>query len=105
MTRKKTMLIIKRNRNRILAYFFVLLVIVLLVVWIAYLRYAKGYVWAECTGFEAKTLWDLLELIIIPAILGGGVVWFNRRQREAEIRHPKQRWMSGETGQLRPRVI
>ena len=44
-------------------------------------------------GFRGKTLWDWLELLIVPAALGAGAIWFNNmanlradeieRQREA----------------------
>ena len=36
------------------------------------------------TGFETKTLWDWLELLIIPAFLAGGVFFLNRSEREIE---------------------
>jgi len=33
---------------------------------------------------RGKTLWDWLELLIIPAVLAGGALWFNRAERKAE---------------------
>jgi hypothetical protein len=33
---------------------------------------------------RGKTLWDWLELLIIPAVLAGGAMWFSRAEREAE---------------------
>lgn len=36
------------------------------------------------SGFEGKTLWDLLELIIMPLVLASGALWFNRQERNAE---------------------
>lgn len=38
----------------------------------------------DWSGFGDKTLWDLLELIIIPVVLAAGVIWFEWRQRESE---------------------
>lgn len=35
------------------------------------------------TGFRGKTLWDWLELLIIPAVLGIGAIWFDS---EANLR-------------------
>ncbi len=37
-------------------------------------------------NFHKRTLWDWLELLIIPAVLAGGGLWFNRQQREQELR-------------------
>ncbi|HEX9925861.1 MAG TPA: pentapeptide repeat-containing protein [Anaerolineae bacterium] len=33
---------------------------------------------------RGKTFWDWLDLLIIPAVLAGGALWLNRREREAE---------------------
>lgn len=35
-------------------------------------------------GLAAKTLWDWLDLLIVPAILAGGALWFNSQARERE---------------------
>jgi uncharacterized protein YjbI with pentapeptide repeats len=35
---------------------------------------------------RGKTLWDWLELLIIPAVLAGGAMWFSRAEHEAERR-------------------
>ncbi len=35
-------------------------------------------------GVRGKTLWDWLQLLIIPAVLAGGAMWFSRAEREAE---------------------
>ena len=32
-----------------------------------------------------NTLWDWLELLIVPAVLAGGAIWFNRSQRNREL--------------------
>lgn len=38
---------------------------------------------AKNTGFEAKTLWDWMELLIIPLLLGLGAVLLNRSERNS----------------------
>lgn len=63
-----------------------------------YDRIAQGS-WSEWTGFgnyisplvqdnqyfqRSKTLWDVLELLIIPLVLAAGVIWLNRQERKAE---------------------
>ncbi|MDQ4062625.1 MAG: hypothetical protein M3122_01725 [Actinomycetota bacterium] len=35
-------------------------------------------------GVSGKKFWDYLELLIVPAALGIGVYWLNRRQTERE---------------------
>lgn len=61
--------------------------------------YAKGWVW---TGFgehtkidenlqPGKTLWEWLELLIVPFVLAGGALWFNRQERKAERELEEQR--------------
>lgn len=32
----------------------------------------------------AKTVWDWLDLLIVPAVIAGGVYWLNRQERHAE---------------------
>jgi len=36
------------------------------------------------TGFLSKTLWDWLQLLIIPAVLAVVAIWFNRAQHKDE---------------------
>jgi hypothetical protein len=36
------------------------------------------------TGFETKTLWDWMELLIIPFVLAGGAFYLNRSEKEIE---------------------
>ena len=46
--------------------------------------------WIRWTGFPDKTLWDWMQLLIVPIVLGGGAVWFQvqasstARQNETE---------------------
>jgi uncharacterized protein YjbI with pentapeptide repeats len=48
--------------------------------------------WAAITGFRpttstrGKTLWDWLELLIIPIVLAGGGLWFNAHQDDLNHR-------------------
>lgn len=46
--------------------------------------YALSWTW---TGFQGNTLWDWLELLLVPAILPLVVFWMTHRAREAEP-HP-----------------
>lgn len=39
---------------------------------------------AKNTGFEVKTLWDWMQLLIIPLFLAGGAYYLNRSERENE---------------------
>jgi hypothetical protein len=32
------------------------------------------------------TLWDWLKLLIVPAVLAGGGIWFNKQQRDRELK-------------------
>src|SRR5215218_2210834 len=39
----------------------------------------------------SKTLWDWLQLLIIPVVLAGVGLWFNRQQREQELQTADRR--------------
>jgi uncharacterized protein YjbI with pentapeptide repeats len=39
---------------------------------------------------RAKTLWDWLELFIVPLFLAGGAFYLNRSEREAELRRTEE---------------
>jgi uncharacterized protein YjbI with pentapeptide repeats len=43
--------------------------------------YLFGWKW---TGLPKQTLWDWLQLLIIPAVLAGVGLWFNRQQQERQ---------------------
>jgi uncharacterized protein YjbI with pentapeptide repeats len=52
--------------------------------------YLFGWDWTglvKDANFPKRTLWDWLQLLVIPAVIAGGGIWFNRRQqqREAEL--------------------
>jgi hypothetical protein len=88
------------SKTRLRTFLIVIAIaIVVILIWAAYLRFAKGYGWAAWTGlgeyvspdlgqgpeyFRGKTLWDWLELLIIPVVLAGGAILFNRSERKAE---------------------
>ena len=50
--------------------------------------YLFGWKW---TGLPKQTLWDWLQLLIIPAVLAGVGLWFNRQQREQELQTADRR--------------
>ena len=74
------------RRQVLLAACVVGVVVLILLILLGY-----AYAW---TGFgqarvnqgvqPAKTLWDWLQLLIIPAVLAGGGLWFNRQQQERQ---------------------
>jgi hypothetical protein len=37
------------------------------------------------------TLWDWLKLLVVPAVIAGGGIWFNRQQRERELEIAERR--------------
>ena len=44
--------------------------------------------WIRWTGFADKTLWDWMQLLIVPIVLGAGAIWFqgqsNRTAQQSE---------------------
>src|SRR5258706_13159532 len=46
---------------------------------------------AKNTGFETKTLWDWMQLLIIPLFLAGGAFFLNRSERKTEREIAKDR--------------
>jgi uncharacterized protein YjbI with pentapeptide repeats len=64
---------------------------IVLVLLAAYLRIVRGLVWAPGTGFESKTLWDWLQLLIIPAVLSLSAVVFSRNERKNEQKLAQER--------------
>jgi uncharacterized protein YjbI with pentapeptide repeats len=37
------------------------------------------------------TLWDWIKLLVVPVVIAGGGIWFNRQQRERELEIAEQR--------------
>jgi hypothetical protein len=79
----------------------VIFIVVVPIAWIIVLR-ITGYPWADWTGFgnytgtlikdnRGKTLWDVMQLVIIPAAFGIGGYWLNKtsREREQKIAHER----------------
>ena len=64
---------------------YLLLVLELIILWAAYLRYRKHYIWYSGTDIEGKTLWEFLDLLIIPIFLAVGAYWFNRQEKKTEL--------------------
>lgn len=40
---------------------------------------------ARNTGFEGKTLWDWMDLLIVPLVIAIGLWWLNRSEKQAEM--------------------
>jgi uncharacterized protein YjbI with pentapeptide repeats len=58
--------------------------LVLYVIFIELVRLrTKGYIWAS--GFEGKTFFDWLELLVIPLLLAIVAIWFNWNQKKTEL--------------------
>jgi uncharacterized protein YjbI with pentapeptide repeats len=45
----------------------------------------------QTTIVRGKTLWDLMELLIVPVVLASIAIWFNKRMREAEQKATEER--------------
>jgi hypothetical protein len=50
--------------------------------------YLFGWKW---TGLPKQTLWDWLKLLVVPAVIAAGGLWFNAQQREREQRIANER--------------
>jgi Pentapeptide repeats (8 copies) len=49
--------------------------------------YVFGWEWTGIVkddNYHKRTLWDWLQLLIIPAVLAGGGLWFNQQQQERQ---------------------
>jgi hypothetical protein len=56
--------------------------------WLLYLRW-HGYIWLTWTGFEGKTIWDFLELLIIPGSLAAVALILEKVERKADRENVK----------------
>jgi uncharacterized protein YjbI with pentapeptide repeats len=52
--------------------------------WTGFRQYVSPPIGADQEYFRGKTLWDFLELLVIPTILAGGALFFNQQVRENE---------------------
>ena len=69
-------------------------IVVALVVAIIVLGYVLEWKWTGLVkdkAYTKRTLWDWLQLLIIPAVLAGVGLWFNRQQRDREMNIAEQR--------------
>lgn len=66
----------------------VLLIIVVLIAIGVFIR--MGYT-SSWTGLEGKTLWDWMELLIVPVVLAVGAYLFNRAERRADRLREEER--------------
>ena len=71
----------------------ILVVTIILVVAIAFILAGYRFDWTGFNGTNksGKTLWDWLQLLIIPVILAVGGFWLNQIQRSREQRTTEQR--------------
>jgi uncharacterized protein YjbI with pentapeptide repeats len=63
---------------------FVAIAFFAVVVWAQYLCYSDGKPLAECLGIEDKTVWDLVELLIMPLVLAVSAYLFSRSEHRNE---------------------
>jgi uncharacterized protein YjbI with pentapeptide repeats len=93
---------LKAQLPTLLKFLVVALPVVLLIL-VLYQRYALGYTaWAAWTGLgavsgpagmarPAKTLWDVVQLLVIPIVLSLGVLYFNQQERKRERKSQEER--------------
>src|SRR5947209_7770903 len=79
------------------------IVIIVLLIAFALAVYMLGWDWTGFTGMTgptvhpneqyrpAKTLWDILQLLIVPVILAIGGFWLNQIQKSREEKITEQR--------------
>jgi len=64
-------------------------VVITLVIFVALITIGYLFNW---TGFKGKTLWDWLQLLIIPFVLAVGGLWFNQAQTARENKAADKRY-------------
>lgn len=47
--------------------------------------------WIRWTGFADKTLWDWMQLLIVPIVLGAGALWFQAQSNRTSQQSEEQR--------------
>src|SRR3990170_688331 len=83
------------SHYRQLAILAVSAIVVVILARVGFARFVEGRGWAGWTGFgaftapdgtyyPAKTLWDVLDLLIVPLVLALGVYWFNKSEKANE---------------------
>jgi len=63
-----------------------IVVVRLVVLGFVVMGYSQGRWTWDGTGFEGRSLWDWLDLLIVPVALGIGGIWFQRAQKRREIK-------------------
>ena len=83
------------SHYRQLAILAVSAIVVVILARVGFARFVEGRGWAGWTGFgaftapdgtyyPAKTLWDVLDLLIVPLVLALGAYWFNKSEKANE---------------------
>jgi uncharacterized protein YjbI with pentapeptide repeats len=49
------------------------------------MHFGLNQTWQEWTGFESQTLWDLLELLIVPVFIALGVALMSQLRKNSEL--------------------
>jgi uncharacterized protein YjbI with pentapeptide repeats/uncharacterized membrane protein YhdT len=75
---KKVSRFLQQHQTKLLITLAIVLAVVL--GWILF-----ATVMARNTGFEGKTLWDWMELLIVPLVIAIGLWWLNRSEKQAEM--------------------
>ena len=97
-TQKKPDFFFNKVKSQPMKYIFWLFMFLLffLLFLVLFQRFVLGFTnWADFTGFgeylgkipkenRGKTLWDILEILLIPAFLSAGVIWLNWKIRSTE---------------------
>jgi uncharacterized protein YjbI with pentapeptide repeats len=73
-----------KNHLKLFLTIGIVLLSLIAVVVSSHIRHRLGFDWHDGTGFEDKTLWDWMELLIIPSVLSVGAFLFNRSERRSE---------------------
>lgn len=71
------------------------LLLVILPGFISFLIMVARTIQAGNTGFESKTLWDWMDLLLVPAALGVGIWWLNRSEKASEQKAVTSRMQEG----------
>lgn len=66
---------------------FIILVLVIVFVLLIWAGYQAGW-----TGFKVKTLWDWMQLLIIPLVLSIGALLYNRSMKKADNAHALEQY-------------
>jgi len=85
--RERLVRLSKRKGWRSLRWILLIVLLMLLLISLAVLFVRLGW----SAGFGKKTLWDWLDLLIIPAVLGLGALWLNGQTQRVERKIASER--------------